>query len=36
MSEILFVCVHKAGRIQMAAFIDALAADGLDDCATSA
>lgn len=37
MSDILFVCVHKAGRSQMAAAaIDALAADGLGDCAAHA
>ncbi len=37
MSAILFVCVHNAGRSQMAAaFIDALAADGLGDCAFDA
>ena len=37
MSVILFVCVHNAGRNQMAAaFIDALAADGIGDCAAHA
>lgn len=37
MSGILFVCVHNAGRSQMAAaHIDALAADGLGDCAANA
>ena len=36
MSEILFVRVHNAGRSQMAAFIDALAADGFGDCAFDA
>ena len=36
MSAILFVRVHNAGRSQMAAFIDALAADGLGDCAAHA
>lgn len=37
MSDILFVCVHNAGRSQMeAALIDALAADGLGDCAAHA
>lgn len=37
MSAILFVCVHNAGRSQMvAALIDALAADGLGDCAAHA
>ena len=37
MSAILFVRVHNAGHSQMAAaFIDALAADGLGDCAADA
>ena len=37
MSGILFVCVHNAGRSQLAAaLIDALAADWLDDCAFDA
>lgn len=37
MSAILFVRVHNAGRSQMAAaHIDALAADGLDNCAAHA
>lgn len=37
MIALLFVCVHNAGRSQMAAaLIDALAADGLGDCAVAA
>ena len=37
MSDILFVCVHNVGRSQMAAaLIDALAADGIGDCAADA
>lgn len=37
MIAILFVRVHNAGRNQMAAaHIDALAADGIGDCAADA
>lgn len=36
MSAILFVCVHNARRGQVAALIDALAADGIGDCAAHA